>query len=218
MKNWYQNYWSQAWYKRSYLVNAHEEIGRATVNDKEWNNIDESGCNFTCLAMIVGIDPAYLTTTLLGKDFFLPDASLPATYLNRSKGGLVWDRNRPCKPGASVTTNPFWHPGRQQRVEATISFHGIVTKTRDLAEARRAIESIRAAGRHVIFGPTSHSHLVAGVAHDDYFVWDPDDEDQDWSGKCIPKGELSLADVFAAYPDRRMKFEFWDYGVTFKNL
>ena len=62
MEKWYDQYWAQNWYKNTYLVNKAEQITQAVNPPCEWNNIHDSGCNFTCLAMIVGVDPAYLTS------------------------------------------------------------------------------------------------------------------------------------------------------------
>ena len=60
MHLFYPRYHAQSFYRNTFLVNRPQEIARAEKSDREWNNLAESGCHFTCLAMIAGVDPATL--------------------------------------------------------------------------------------------------------------------------------------------------------------
>ncbi len=60
MHLFYPRYHAQSFYRNTFLVNRPQEIARAEKSDHEWNNIAESGCHFTCMAMIGGVDPATL--------------------------------------------------------------------------------------------------------------------------------------------------------------
>ena len=97
MKVWYNKYESQCWYSNTFLVNEFQQISRAIKGDKEWNNVMGSGCNFTCLAMMMGVNPAYLASELKKKKFFKPDRSIRSKKLNGEYGFLVWDKNEPYK-------------------------------------------------------------------------------------------------------------------------
>ena len=90
METWYDNYESQCWYENTFLVNEFSQISRANEGNREWNNIEGSGCHFVCLSMIVGINPAYLSSELSKLKFFRADRSLKSTKLNGDPGYLVW--------------------------------------------------------------------------------------------------------------------------------
>lgn len=71
---------SQCWYKNTYLVSQTNYIC-------ESNSVYNSGCHFTCIAMMFGITPAYLSSLLSVCNYFTIDGN-----------GLMWDQNRPfCK-------------------------------------------------------------------------------------------------------------------------
>lgn len=70
MKQWYRQYYSQTWYANTFLVRRPNQIGR-TFDGKEWNNIYDSGCHFTCLATILAVDPARLASELKDEPFFM---------------------------------------------------------------------------------------------------------------------------------------------------
>ena len=97
MKNWYERYESQCWYENTFLVNDFRQIARVIEKDREWNNIKDSGCNFTCIAMILGINPAQLASEIRKQDpsFFQADRTLKTKKLNGDGGFLVWDKNAP---------------------------------------------------------------------------------------------------------------------------
>ena len=90
------------------MVHNFEDIGRATENEKAWNNLEDSGCNIICLAMIIGVDPAYLVSEIRKQadNFFVSDDAYPAERINVKNGNttdLVWDRNNPNKDQQSHT-------------------------------------------------------------------------------------------------------------------
>ena len=210
MKQWYPQYWAQTWYRNTFLVRHPHDIGQAIDHDHEWNSIYDSGCNFTCLAMIVGIDPGRLASALSSQKVFRADRSIRARYLDGRKRGLVWDRNAPCRPGQSISTSPLWHHGRNRM--ATVGIELIdITATRELQEGNRIVKAARAKKLHVICGSTDHSHLVAGTKDGQYFVWDPDDSERQLAQ--ILKGDIRLGHIFKEYP--REAIEFWSYRVEF---
>ncbi len=60
MHLFYPRYHAQSFYRNTFLVDRPQQIARAEKSDREWNNIAESGCHFTCMAMIGCVDPATL--------------------------------------------------------------------------------------------------------------------------------------------------------------
>ena len=64
MHLFYPRYHAQSFYRNTFLVDKPQQIARAEKSDREWNNLAESGCHFTCLAMIAGVDPALLADLL----------------------------------------------------------------------------------------------------------------------------------------------------------
>ena len=210
MRRWYPQYWAQTWYRNTYLVRHPRDIGRATGHDREWNNICDSGCNFTCLAMVVGIDPAHLASALRDKKVFCADRLLPADYLCGRSGGLVWDRNAPNRPGQSISTPKLWHHAKNQAVSVTITLVDI-DQTNQLDKGNRIVKAARREKLHVICGPEEHSHLVAGTRNGEFFIWDPDDSERQLAD--ILCGNITLRCVFDDYPEQVI--EFWKYRVTF---
>lgn len=209
MANWYKEYWAQTWYKNTFLVRRANQIAQATESeDKEWNNIYGSGCNFTCLAMMVGIDPARLASELSSHDFFFADSELPAKYLVGKSGGLVWDRNAPHRGLKSITLRNVWHSRLGRRV--TISIRYIKNSSAsNYEEGKELVVAIHGQGRHVICGPEEHSHLVAGKIGGDFFVWDPDDSET--KVEAILAGKFTLRKLFHVYKGKPI--EFWEYQV-----
>src|SRR5947208_1734888 len=116
MPNWYRQYESQCWYTNTFLVNHVREIARAWNGYREWNNINESGCNFVCLAMMLELNPAYFASLLAAHKFFRRDKQCAARALingeRRRHVHLVWDANRPYPPGETLAVRRFWHPRR----------------------------------------------------------------------------------------------------------
>ncbi|MEA3428399.1 MAG: hypothetical protein U9Q84_04115 [Thermodesulfobacteriota bacterium] len=213
MERWYQEYYSQNWYKNTFLVRRPEQIGQAINSDEiEWNNIHDSGCNFTCLAMIIGVDPARLSSELSSYSyhFFFADSELRAQYLIGKKGGLVWDQNEPYKKVPKVVIKNFWHTKLGRRTKITISFKGEI-KTKDVTEGKRFIVAARKDGLHVICGPDNHSHLVAGKIDNEFYIWDPDDSEK--PVEKYLKGQVRLNHIFENDIDEPI--EFWKYRVDF---
>ena len=213
MTNWYSQYWAQTWYRNTYLVNSHEQIGQAKRKPREWNNIYDSGCNFTCLAMIIGIDPARLASELGTQKFFRADRGVPARYLSGKQRGLVWDRNAPER-GQQIRIPKIWHPQLNQRVTITIKLVAI-DETRDLGEGNHIVEAARERDLHIVCGSDKHSYLVAGTHGTEYFVWDPDPKD---SERLILRGKNRLSGVFRDCLKKDGDvMEFWQYQVRFGN-
>src|SRR4051812_43721821 len=106
MPRWYDRYESQCWYKNTFLVNKPTEIARATGGFREWNNVYGSGCNFVCISIMLGLNPAYLASLLATQRFFKPDrwtaARLLACAAQGRRAYLVWDDTRPYPIGESL--------------------------------------------------------------------------------------------------------------------
>ena len=78
MHLFYPRYHAQSFYRNTFLVDKPQQIARAEKSDREWNNLAESGCHFTCLAMIAGVDPALLADAAIQTGYYAPDEDLPA--------------------------------------------------------------------------------------------------------------------------------------------
>jgi hypothetical protein len=208
MEQWYGEYFAQTWYKSTYLVRLPSQIGRVIDGDREWNNIYDSGCNFTCLAMIIGVDPARLASVLSSKRYFFSDATLRTKCLTGKYGGLVWDQNAPNGRLKTITISDFWHSKLDRRVKISLSFDSKEI-TMKLSEGVAIIKAARKDGFHVIVGPREHSHLVAGVIGDEYYIWDPDDTERPLED--FLQGKIRLGDVFDHYKGEPI--EFWKYRL-----
>ena len=202
----YRDYYAQTWYRNTFLVRRPTQIGRADAGDREWNNLHDSGCAFTCIAMIVGVDPARLASALSKQSFFYADADLPATMLTGVKGGLVWDANAPHAGMRKVTLPHFWHPHFNQRVNAVIRYKGCKS-TRWHSTALRIVKKARQHGLHIVFGPYDHAHLIAGRCDRDFLVWDPDDEALSVEDNLA--GNYRLKDIFEENPNEPIEFCFY---------
>ncbi len=171
----YRRYFAQSFYRNTFLVDRPQQIARAEKSDREWNNVAESGCHFTCLAMIAGVDPATLADAAIRKGYYAPDKELPARALDGSRGPLVWDQNVPAKRGHAFTFAKVWHPDRR----ALVDIEFICRRWKDHLPLKEAIRLAHAAiveGRHVVSGSFEHSVLIAGLSADGPLVWDPDAE------------------------------------------
>jgi hypothetical protein len=230
MANWYSQYESQCWYKNTFLVNRPNQISRAIASDREWNNIDESGCNFTCLAMICGLNPAYLASAMRNKGVFRADRKLRsrvpwASVRSKKSTYLVWDKNRPIDP---LTLKDLWHPARQCFVSLTIARVGLEEVSQGdsdtrLRKANAIIASAKKEQLDVICGHNDHSRLVAGKQAGHYFLWDPS-VDEEFGSQVMTvqdmlNGRLTLDRFFSEYDEcekgryRNAKAEFWKYKV-----
>lgn len=195
----YPRYFAQSFYRNTFLVNRPQEIARAEKSDREWNNLSESGCHFTCLAMIAGVDPASLADAAINKGYFKPDDELPARALDGQRGPLVWDQNVPASKGESFVFSNVWHPDRGQLIDIEFTCR----RWKDKVPLKEAIDLTQAAilqGRHVVSGSYAHSVLIAGLSDDGPLVWDPEvvpHADQDGGVprarlKAMVEGGLSL--------------------------
>lgn len=194
--SWYPEYWAQTWYRNTFLVQRPEQIAKAEGRHGDWNNIYDSGCNFTCLAMIVGIDPARLPSLLGSQTYFLEDQDLPAKHLVDKIGGLVWDKNAPNQEIRSVLIEDIWHPKLKRRTSITISFIGRIL-ARTHREGVQIVAAMRRRGHHIICGHEEHAHLVAGTAGSSLFVWDPDDTEV--SVESNVEGAFTLRRLFNSH-------------------
>ena len=208
MEQWYGEYFSQTWYKNTFLVRKPSQIGRVVDGDREWNNIYDSGCNFTCLAMIIGVDPARLASALSSEIYFFSDATLRTKFLTGKYGGLVWDQNAPNGRLKTIVIDNFWHPRLKRRARITLSFQRIEI-ARSVSEGEAIVKDARKDGFHVIAGPREHSHLVAGMVDGEYYIWDPDDTERPLEDYL--QGKMRLSDIFDHYKDQRI--EFWKYRL-----
>jgi hypothetical protein len=206
MTQWYSSYVYQTWYTNTFLVRRPHQIGRAIANDREWNNIHDSGCNFTFLAMMLDIDPARLASELRTQRFFFADGSLPAKHLDGTQGGLVWDQNAHNGAISAFSLKDFWHLTLKRRVSLMVQFLGI-KKTTDYDEGCGQVAAIRGGKNHIICGPDEHSHLIAGETKEGYYLWDPDGSETTVEENLA--GVFTLRKLFAAYPNE--KIEFWEY-------
>ncbi len=206
MKAWYRDYWAQTWYTNTFLVRRPRQIAQTVDADRDWNNVYDSGCNFTCIAMIVGIDPAYLASVLSTQRFFYADNTLSGQRLSGKRGGLVWDQNAPNAELRHITLTNLWHPRRRCRVTVTLRFVESIV-TRNYREALRVVTAMHAAGGHVVCGTEEHSHLVVGSIAEDFALWDPDDTVVDVETNV--SGGFTLRHLFQKY--RGEAVEFWHY-------
>jgi hypothetical protein len=208
MEQWYGEYFSQTWYKNTFLVRKPSQIGRVIDGDREWNNIYDSGCNFTCLAMIIGVDPARLASVLSSERYFFSDATLRTKCLTGKYSGLVWDQNAPNGRLKTITISDFWHSKLDRRVEISLGFDSKEI-TMKVSEGVAIIKAARKDGFDVIAGPREHSHLVAGVIGDEYYIWDPDDTERPLED--FLRGKMRLRDFFDYYKGEPI--EFWKYRL-----
>lgn len=195
MHLFYPRYQAQSFYRNTFLVNRPQEIARAEKSDREWNNLAESGCHFTCLAMIAGVDPATLADAAIKTGYYQPDKNLPARALDGKHGPLVWDQNVPARKGDAFTFAKVWHAGKGQLVDLAFTcrrWDDCVS----LKEATRLIHDAVVQGRHVVSGSFEHSVLIAGLSDDGPLVWDPDVERDSGAARrwlqAMVEGGLSL--------------------------
>ena len=210
MEKYYNEYWAQTWYRNSFLVRCPKQIAQAIGHDHEWNNLYDSGCHFTCLSMIIGVDPARLSSTMASMPYFVADRAIPARFLNGRTGGLVWDQNEPHYRIKEVVLDNFWHSKLGRRVNIKIRFLGII-ETAEYSKGKQLIKTARKKGQHIICGTQEHSYLVAGNNEGDFFIWDPDDSEIPIEE--ILNGKLTLCDLFDKHKGE--KIEFWKYQVDY---
>ena len=159
----YPRYHAQSFYRNTFLVDKPQQIARAEKSDREWNNLAESGCHFTCLAMIAGVDPALLADAAIQTGYYAPDKDLPARALDGKRGPLVWDQNVPSKKGKSWVFRQVWHPDRRALVDIEFSCQRWDDHL-PLKTATRLAHAAVLEGRHVVSGSFEHSVLIAGLS------------------------------------------------------
>jgi hypothetical protein len=208
---WYGQYWAQSWYRNTYLVDHPREIARQTGEDRDWNNVHDSGCNFACLAMIIGIDPARLASALIGSRFFRADRRSRARDTAGRIVSLVWDQNEPQSAATAIRLRKLWMPSVARRMSVTLRFVAEEI-TFDHGEGRRIVARARRRGEHIIAGSREHSHLVAGRGPHDYLLWDPDDVSTPVEHSLA--GRLTLGELFHYYVDEPI--EFWRYALAWR--
>src|SRR5579862_1107644 len=206
---WYAQYWAQSWYRNTYLVNDPRQIARQRRDERDWNNLYDSGCNFVCVSTILQIEPARLASLLGERHFFKADRCIRARNIRGEAVSLVWDQNQPNTRRRQVRLRHVWDTVRQRYVTLALRFVA-EDFTFDHDDGKRIVAMARRRGEHVICGARDHSHLVAGRTDGDFYLWDPDDTEipvEDSLG-----GRLRLSHLFARYIDEPI--EFWRYSVT----
>ena len=218
MNTWYKKYESQCWYKNTFLVNKFTQISKVDKRNGEWNNIYGSGCHFVCLSMIIGINPAYLSSELKKLNFFSSDRSLKSKNLKGNKTFLVWDKNEPHNKYKDVTIPNVLH-SELGLVDVSINFIEII-KTNSISDANKLIKENRSKGNHIICGYEDHSRLVAGTNNSRYFLWDPDLDETDITKNINGKYSLEwFYEIYKNEKDYSKKIaEYWVYSVKYKNV
>ena len=209
MERWYFEYWAQTWYRNTFLVRWPGQIGREIGKPRDWNNVHDSGCNFVCVAMILGIEPARLASHLSRRRYFAADRGSRGLTLAGRVGGLVWDQNRPHESDRTMRVAGVWDTRRGRRVTFTLRFVAAET-AREHAEGVRIVARARQRGEHVICGPQEHAHLVAGRRGRDFYVWDPDETTIAVEDSLA--GRFGLRRLFALNASEPI--EFWRYELT----
>lgn len=214
MDIWYDSFQSQCWYKNTFLINSPKQISRVNKGDREWNNIEGSGCHFVCLSMILGMNPAYLASKLAELNFFKIDRSLPSTKLDLTPSYLVWDKNEPYKNTPSITIDNVFYSNKNKLCDITINFLDII-ETNNIQEANEIIKNHRLKGNHIICGYSDHSRLVSGVKNKKYFLWDPDLTETNIADNISGTYDLNwfynLYSTQKEYTNR--KAEYWIYSI-----
>lgn len=173
---------SQCWYKNTYLVSQTNYIC-------ESNSVYNAGCHFTCIAMMFGVTPAYLSSLLSDRKYFTTDDS-----------DLMWDQNRPFRNGDEVIIPEHQNKEGWQKTSTLKLIHKYECK--NIADVEALVKKHSAAEIHFIVGGETHSLLIAGENDGSYYLWDPNTEfetsEKDAIAKCI-NGKLSLEWAFSEY-------------------
>ncbi|RYU62724.1 hypothetical protein ERW51_18715, partial [Aliivibrio finisterrensis] len=195
MKNWYQMFQSQTWFRNTYLVNNHYDV-------REKNNIYNSGCHFTCLSMMLNVNAAFLASELSKKYYFEKDEQ-----------GLVWDRNKPSEVGDCISIPFIVTPqGVMKDIKVTLIEKVSISSVN---KAEIYINDKHNENLHLICGNASHSLLVAGIKDKSFFVWDPDTS---WLYDEIVlinqniNGENTIAWLYEQY-GKDESIEFWAFEI-----
>lgn len=211
MDSWYDEYFVQNWYGNTFLVRRPSQIAREVNGNRDWNTIADYGCHFTCLAMIIGMDPARLASILAKQRYFYANSAIPAVTLAGKRGGIISDGNVPYHKNQRLRLDCFWHSRSASRRSVTIRLIRIV-KTHVHTDAKALITHAREKGLHIVCGPEEHSCLVAGRRKRDYYLWDPDAKDT--AIEETMRGRYNLKTMFKQ--NKPQPIEFWLYQVAFK--
>jgi len=220
LEKWYK-YESQCWYRNTFLVNKPSEISFGTTQDNTgWNNVYDGGCHFVCLAMIIGINPAYLASVLgENTNYFTADKSIDSLHLNGIEGSLVWDQNKPDKKNPSIKLENIYHP-KYGLTDIFLMFINI-KKTNNKIKANKIIREAKSEDMHVICGYSDHSILVSGIKEDKYFLWDPDISPENKGLKEQLNGDYGLDKFYDKHSkeiENKELAEYWIYSVKYINF
>lgn len=186
---------SQCWYENTFLVNQTNYIC-------ESNSIYNSGCHFTCLSMMLGVNPAHLSSLLGSEGYFSIDDK-----------GLMWDNNHPSNEGDSIVIPEHYNKlGEFSKASLKLIKTDKCNNNREVIDL---IEQYSNSYHHLILGSDSHSLLLAGYVNEKYFVWDPNTEiesnQHDAIEKCL-NGLRTLEWTFSEYG--REGLHVWVFEVT----
>ncbi|MCE4937454.1 hypothetical protein [Aliivibrio fischeri] len=197
MKNWYPTYYyeSQCWYRMSFLVNQTNYIC-------ESNSIYQSGCHFSCMAMILGVNPAYLANLLAVKGYFSIDCT-----------GLMWDQNKPSIKDEQISIVKHHNKDGFQNSKS-IKLIDIYSSD-SLTKLEGVIQKYHQKDIHIIIGTKTHSLLVAGETDNSFYVWDPNTEIEKNESKAISNNVNGIYDLDWVFKHYKAKvLEIWVYKVT----
>ncbi|MGL6313938.1 hypothetical protein [Vibrio sp. WXL103] len=197
MKNnaiyWYPKFESQHWYENTYLVNNLNEI--ACNKDNESNSVFDSGCHFTCLAMIIGVNPAHLATLYKNKRLFEYNPSCE----------LVWDCNKPYYCDVTIhLKNVYVGSLKYDKITVTLLKK---TDISSIENIDRFILESRSKDEHLVFGGEDHSLLVAGRCCDKFVYWDPN------SDFDSIENNFNGSQTIESFLEKHEKISFWHYNV-----
>ena len=172
MHLFYPRYHAQSFYRNTFLVDKPQQIARAEKSDREWNNLAESGCHFTCLAMIAGVDPALLADAAIQTGYYAPDKDLPARARWQARAaGVGPERAVEKRQVLGLPPGLAPRPARAGRHRVQLPALGRPSAPEDRP---RLAHAAVLEGRHVVSGSFEHSVLIAGLSADGPLVWDPD--------------------------------------------
>lgn len=201
MEKWYQSYHSQCWYKNSYLVNYSHQV------DSE-NSIYNSGCHFTCVAMMLNTNPALLASELSKIKFFEKD---------KDENNLVWDKNKPNEENPNLFISKLITANGEIIKNIKLSFierHNLCKKGLIKLISEKKDSEIKYG---FICGNQEHSLLIAGINKSgNYYVWEPDTSWAD-ENQIVEKnmnGQFDLDWVLKEYSDGK-KLQVWCYSIEF---
>ena len=115
MHLFYPRYHAQGFYRNTFLVDKPQQIARAEKSDREWNNIAESGCHFTCMAMNGGVDRATLADAAIKQGYYQPAKDLPARALD---GQRTPAQGKKASSARQSSASSYQNRGNWRQVQA----------------------------------------------------------------------------------------------------